>query len=638
MKRSRRLVNKPFLTVALLLLCQIPLLAQEDELTDSADTDPVPAAASESTDTAAADPAPVATDPVPAAASEQTNSADADPVPAAASESTDSADADPAPVATDPTPAASEPADSPVADPVPAAANESTDTAATDPAQTASESTDSPDADPALVATDPAPVAATESAANMAELLGMLKDQQSQLDDQKRQLSGQQQLITTLQDQATTELAAETEKVAKQAQLIEEQRQAMVSMQTQIDQINQKATDELSADEIALRSRLETLESSIKASQDSANTTFDEDSFPNSTMIPGTNAAMRMGGFVKLNVVETFDALRSLDRFISGSIPVPQESSTARTTMTVSQSRLNWDLRDKTQFGTLRAYVEGDFAGAGDTFRLRHAFGQFKDVLAGKTWSVFQDTDAAPEEIDFEGINGAVNVRQPQVRYFPKIGQEWDLMFSIEDPNPEVTGGEATSKWPDLVASARRTWFDRWHMRSSLVLRQITAIWDFDETGDTERRTTGWGVSLSGKTATQFWNSSGQDNMMFQLNFGEGIGRYINDLNTIGGEDAKFDADGNLEILPVVAGYIAYQHWWREDARSTLNLSWVKVDNLDFEPDDAYHKTFRGALNYIWSPTPRIDLGAEVIFGSRENKNGERATATQLQISSKYRF
>ncbi len=293
MKRSRLLVNTPFLTVALVLLCQTSLLAQEDESTDSAAADPAPAAASESTDSAQADLTP------------------------AASESTDSAAADPAPVATDPAPAASE-------------------------------STDSADA-------DPAPAATAVSVVSLADLLGMLKDQQSQLDDQKRQLSEQQQLITTLNDQATTELTAETEKVAKQAQQIEEQRQTMVSMQTQIDQINQKTSEELSEEDVALRSRLETLESSIQASRDAADTAFDEDSFPNSTMIPGTNAAMRMGGFVKMNIAETFDALGSLDRFIAGSIPVPQESSTARTTMTVSQSRLNWDLRDKTQFGTLRA-------------------------------------------------------------------------------------------------------------------------------------------------------------------------------------------------------------------------------------------------------------------------------------------
>jgi len=528
-------------------------------------------------------------------------------------ESTDAAAADPAPAAADTAPAAADPA--PVAaDPAPAAA------------------------DPAPVAADPAPAASVATAASLAKLLDMLNDQQSQLDDQKRELGAQQQLIATLQTQATADLALEKDTVAKQAEQLEQQRQTMASMQTQIDQINQKKAGDLSAEELALRSRLETVESSIEASQEAANTSFDEDSFPNSTMIPGTNAAMRMGGFVKMNIVETFDPLNSLDRFIAGSIPVPQQSTTPRTSMTVSQSRLNWDLRDKTKFGTMRAYVEGDFAGDGDTFRLRHAFGQFKDLLAGKTWSVFQDTDAAPEEIDFEGINGAVNVRQPQIRYFPKIGQSWDLMFSLEDPNPEVTGGVATSQWPDMVASARLTWFDRWHLRSAVVLRQITAIWDLDTSGDTESQVTGYGLSLSGKTATNFWNASGSDNILFQLNVGEGIGRYINDLNTVGGEDAIFDSSGELQTLPVLAGYVAYQHWWRNNARSNLNLSWVSVDNLDFEIDEAYHKTFRGALNYIWSPAARIDLGAEIVYGERENKNGERATALQLQISSKYRF
>ena len=185
--------------------------------------------------------------------------------------------------------------------------------------------------DPEPVAADPAPVAAAATAASIAKLLSMLNDQQSQLDDQKRLLTTQQQLIATLQGVAEVELAAEKDTTAKQAEQLEAQRKVMVSMQTQIDQINQKKSDEMTEEELALRSRLETVESSIQASQEAASTTFDENSFPNSTMIPGTNAAMRMGGFVKMNIVETFNPLGSLDRFISGSIPVPQESSTPRT-------------------------------------------------------------------------------------------------------------------------------------------------------------------------------------------------------------------------------------------------------------------------------------------------------------------
>jgi hypothetical protein len=504
--------------------------------------------------------------------------------------------------------------------------------AATDPVDTAAQSP----ADPPAATTSGAATAA--AAVTMTQMYNMLQKQQSQLDAQKRQIEDQKKLIVALQVGADKELQTEKDVTAKQAEEIESQRQTMASMQTQIDQINQKSAADLSKEDVELRSRLETLESSIQASQDAASTTFDEDSFPNSTMIPGTNAAMRMGGFVKMNIVETFDPLASLDRFIANSIPVPQESTTPRTSMTVSQSRLNWDLRDKTKFGVMRAYIEGDFAGDSTTFRLRHAFGQFKDVLAGKTWTVFQDVDAMPEELDFEGINGAVNVRQSQVRYFPKVGGDWNLMFSLEDPNPEITGGTATSKIPDLVASARRTWFDRWHIRSSVVLRQITGIWDLDDTGDTESQVTGWGISFSGKTATQFWNDTGSDNFLFQLNAGKGIGRYINDLNTLGGQDAIFDLEGNLVTLPVFGGYVAYQHWWRDSARSTVNLSWVNVDNTDFQAGFAYHRTFRGAVNYIWSPTPRIDLGAEIIYGTRENKDKQKANATQLQISTKYRF
>ena len=194
----------------------------------------------------------------------------------------------------------------------------------------------------------PAPPAAAAAIVSVSDVLDMLKKQQSQLDDQEQQLIDQKQqliehqkIFATLQGQAETELTAEKDKNAKQAQRLEEQRQAMVSMQTQIDQINQKKSEDMTEEDIALRSRMETIESSIQASQEAANTTFDENSFPNSTMIPGTNAAMRMGGFVKMNIVETFDPLGNLDRFIAGTIPVPQQSTTPRTTMTVSQSRLN---------------------------------------------------------------------------------------------------------------------------------------------------------------------------------------------------------------------------------------------------------------------------------------------------------
>ncbi len=434
--------------------------------------------------------------------------------------------------------------------------------------------------------------AAALTTVSTSDLLTMFNKQQAQLDEQKKEIVEQRQLLASLQSQQADKSRQQEETIANQARQIDDQRKSMQSMQTQIDQFSQVQAQDLSDADIELRARLQSLESSIQASEDSATTAFDEESFPGSTTIPGTNAAVRFGGFVKMNVVETFDPLGSLDRFIAGTIPVPQQSQSPRTSMTVSQSRLNWDLRDRTKLGVMRAFIEGDFAGDGDddTFRLRHAYGQFRDILAGKTWTTFMDVDASPEELDFEGINGRINVRQPQLRYFPKLGDNWDVMVSIEDPNPEITGGTAISRWPDIVVSTRRTWFDRWHIKTSGVLRQLTGTWDEDLTGETDEQITAWGVSVSGKTSTQIYNKLGLNNWMFQLNVGQGIGRYINDLNTVGGEDAVFDSTGNMETLPVFAGYVAYQHWWKENMRSTLNLSWVDVDNKDFESTGGLQK------------------------------------------------
>jgi hypothetical protein len=492
----------------------------------------------------------------------------------------------------------------------------------------------------AITLTSPSLIAAetestAESAVTMNELLKMLQDQQAQLNAQSEQISTQSQLISELRAQSDGTVADQKQKLIEQENRIDEQRKAMQSMQARIDELSDFDPAALSDDEIALRDRLETLESSISESQKSDSTTFDAESFPGSIPIPGSTAAVRIGGFVKMNIVQNFDTVGSKDRFIVGTIPTdPESGGDSEASLTVSQSRLNVDLRDQTSLGVMRAYVEGDFAGEADTFRLRSAFGQFRDVLAGKTWSTFTDREAAPEEIDFEGINGKINVRQAQIRYFPRIGKDWNLLVSFEDPAPDVTGGDGISQIPDTVISARRTWFDRWHVKSGILLRQIRARWGEDSS--IKQKETGWGLTLSAKTSVPRWDR--RDNLIFQVNFGTGYGRYVNDLATVGGQDAVFDDNGDMKALDVLASYAAFQKWWKDGLRSTFIASFVNVDNHQFQDDDAYHKTQRLSGNLIWSPTPRIDIGGEFLWGKRYDKDGATGDAVQVQLSSTYRF
>jgi TolA-binding protein len=466
---------------------------------------------------------------------------------------------------------------------------------------------------------------------------GSIDDLQKMLTEQKKQLDAQEVQIKKQQDSINTQTGL------------------LKSMQTQLDQLAKAKEQEKPAtpEEIEMKERLASLESQISAIPEDPASKMGEEGFPGSLRVPGTNAAYRVGGYVKFNYVSSFDPIESKDRFIVGSIPVEDQQAAqvgANTSLNANQTRINFDLRDNSSLGQFRAFVEGDFAGDGDTFRLRHAYGQFRDVLTGKTWSTLYDPQAKPEELDFEGVNGQNILRQAQIRYFPSIGENYDLAVALEDPvtgatdydfndvdgDPMTFEAEATSSsdLPDLTASIRRTWFNDWHVKAAIVLRRLQAqsAW----TPGLEPATTGFGASVSGVFKVGLWDE--RDNIKFQLTGGRGLGRYLNDPNTLGGLDAVFAPDGTLDALPIFGGYAAYQHWWDQTMRSTFLFSLVRIDNYSYQPDDAYKETARASGNFIWSPIPRVDIGTELLWGRRTNKDKNDASSLQLQLVTLYRF
>ena len=514
------------------------------------------------------------------------------------------------------------------------------------------------DAQAALIAAQAA--SGTSANSTLADLQRTLNEQKKLIAAQKKQIEEQQAQLQTTSDLLT-------------------------NMQSQIDQLKDDEQNKLSEDDVAMRERLAALETQVGKIPDDPSAMLVDESFPGAIRVPGTSAAYKISGFVKAALVKNFDPLVTQDRFIVGSIPVTTNDQTAlasETSLTANQTRVNFDYRQRRDSGQLRAFVEGDFFGDGNTFRLRHAFGQYKDLLAGKTWSAFYDAEASPEEVDFEGINGHVVVRQTQIRYFPKIGKDFRWMISMEDPNPQVTGGEGVSDLPDLVSSIRRDWFGGWHVKTAVLLRQIRAVpnsgvdqngqacdpasgtvpgqtpdsngcFAIADVGDTQSDY-GWAVTASGKVQVPWFDE--KDNFLFQLNYGEGLGRYLTDLSSIaaleidGGQDGVINREtGELKTLPIFGGYLAFQHWWNKTVRSTFIVSLVNVNNLgpEYQLPTSYSQTQRAGGNVIWSPVRSLDLGAEFLWGKRKNNGGtdtngaplpRSGTATQLQLEAKYRF
>src|SRR6185369_10132734 len=102
--------------------------------------------------------------------------------------------------------------------------------------------------------------------------------------------------------------------------------------------------------------------------------------------------------------------------------------------------RLSLDFLIPTErLGSVRFYVEGDLFGSNATTpRMRHAYAQVKNFLLGQTFSNFQNPDAGPDQLDFQGPNAQVSLRNPQFRYSIALAKKTSLRFSIEKASSDV--------------------------------------------------------------------------------------------------------------------------------------------------------------------------------------------------------
>jgi anti-anti-sigma regulatory factor len=138
-------------------------------------------------------------------------------------------------------------------------------------------------------------------------------------------------------------------------------------------------------------------------------------------LIPGTQSSFKISGYAKMDMIIDPKLAGNPDQFLTSSIPIgiPSGANTSSFNLHGRQTRFNLDFQRPGTLGPLRVFLEADFFGSeGPTaFRMRHAYGQARNVLVGWTWSTLADADAFPDTLDNMSPNGAAKTRQPQVRY-----------------------------------------------------------------------------------------------------------------------------------------------------------------------------------------------------------------------------
>lgn len=368
------------------------------------------------------------------------------------------------------------------------------------------------------------------------------------------------------------------------------------------------------------------------------------------TILPGANPGTKftVGGFVRTEFLATNtdggeipDSSAGRDLYVPGGIPIGAPDEGTDLDGHAKFSRL-WfgadhvsDAGDKTS-----ARLEVDFFGgalgtevATNTYgvTVRHAYVTYNKWLTGQTWSNFMDVAALPDSVDLVGpTDGTVFVRQPQIRY---TSGPWS--FSVENPETTVNpfGGGARiqtddNSVPDFTARYlhKTTWG---HLTAGLLARQLkletTGANSFDDS------TTSFAGTFSGK-----WQINPDNDLRFALYAGQGIGRYIG----LGiAADAYIDDEGELDALDGVAGFFAYRHVFSPQWRGNIYFARSQYDNDVADSGLGVTESVQSAsANLFYTPSPKLDIGAELRFAERELESGAEGELNRVHLLVRYSF
>lgn len=477
------------------------------------------------------------------------------------------------------------------------------------------------------IAAEADPKAPTEETGDVQRLLQIIEKQQQRLDAQDAQLKEQREALKALRREvealkdksgrpAPTEVAGETEKPP----------------QAKKKEKGYKTTGAAEKDE-----------------------------WPGFNTVPGTNTRFKISGFAELDVIHDTNHVYTPTAFVTQAIQTRGEGKgEGQTSFSVQATRIGLETRTPLEGSTpdgsrrVTTFIAADFfndlGSSTPELRLREAYGEVSDflhsggdLLLGQTWSTYTNLYSIPSTLEFWAPPSIFGARNPAVRWTMPVGDGLKLKLAAEagnlrnfetadlgqiDSSDAAINVENCQRWPDGVVALE--WErDSFHLTGGFVARDLRAK---TVEGHVESAF-GWATTLGGRI-----NMPGilkDDFLQFQLTYGEGIGSLFNDFPP----DAVYDvARNDLEPLKTLGLLAGYQHWWSPKFYSLGSFGWLKQDNKDVQLPTAYKETMYGSLNLVWTPDPRWLLGAEVVYGSREDKDGVSGSNVRTVFTTRFNF
>ena len=265
--------------------------------------------------------------------------------------------------------------------------------------------------------------------------------------------------------------------------------------------------------------------------------------------------------------------------------------------------------------------------------RLRHLYATFGSldsgqILIGQTYSAFANS-AALADTDAGTSIGNIVTRQPVLRWVKESSvsrQQW--MVSLEEPLSRVARQDSSAlmidediKVPDVIFKWQ-AWQDWGSLSVAGMIRQLRA-------GQQASISTREGGALS---VAAIINLGVLHNLRVIASAGNALGRYAGSHIP----DAFINAAGDMQLRRAGSLTVAYQHFWNPSLRSTFSWGMSRADLPGGSPVGLVRDARSVQANLLWTPAPRLTLGAEYVYGQRAVKAGTEGELNRLQLSVRW--
>jgi hypothetical protein len=292
----------------------------------------------------------------------------------------------------------------------------------------------------------------------------------------------------------------------------------------------------------------------------------------------------------------------------------------------------------------VKMVVEFDFDNsAALDVRLRHAYGEYKNVRIGRYWSNYNTWVGNTANLDFDGVPGlgGTQDRTEQITYM-----SGPLSFSLENPRDyggvtddvaddgeSVNVGKTSS--PALTAK-----FEDSQGGVSYSVGVMAKQTGYD-TGTNDDSAMGYAGFLAGKIAiTDMISIQGA------INFADGANAYVYRAGSnFGGPDAYVGANGDVETIEAYGGALG----------ASFGLGGGRSVNVGYgmatqDLDDAAALVGNGIdgaskdtntmmyVNYMWAPVKHVSMGVQFENLEIETQGGADGDANRLMYLAQYNF